>query len=129
MILIACVDNAFGMSFGGRRQSKDAALRERLLELAGGRLRMSPYSAKQFDAGIYSGEDYLSGAAQGDWVFVEDDAYLSFADRIEQIILFRWNRDYPANLWFKFPGQWTLARTEDFPGKSHETITQEVYQK
>lgn len=127
MILAVCVDNAFGMMFGKRRQSKDAALREHLLALSGGRLRMSAYSAKQFEQAVYSEPDYLSGAQDGDWCFVENGDYEAYTDRIEQIVLFRWNRDYPADLHFHFPGQWQLISREDFPGKSHETITMEVY--
>lgn len=129
MILALCVDNAMGLMFARRRQSKDAALRERLLSLSGGKLRMSPYSARQFDAGVYAGADYLSGAKAGEWCFVENGDYEAYADRIERIVLFRWNREYPADLHFRFPGKWTLVSAEDFPGTSHEKITQEVYQK
>lgn len=128
MILAVCVDNAFGMAFAGRRQSKDAALRAQLLALSGGSLRMSPYSAKQFAEDVYAADDYLSGAEAGQWVFLEKGDYLQYADRIEQIVLFRWNRDYPADQHFKFPGQWHLVSTVDFPGTSHEKITQEVYE-
>ncbi len=129
MILALCADNAFGMSFGGRRQSKDSVIRARLLECSGGRLRMSDYSARQFSEPVSSGEDYLSGAVSGDWCFVENGDYVPYADRIEQIVLFRWNRDYPADLYFQFPGPWRLQSTEDFPGSSHDTITMEVYCK
>ncbi len=129
MILAVCVDNAFGMGFAGRRQSKDAALRQRLLALSGGKLRMSAYSAKQFEGDVYSGPDYLSGAQIGDWCFVENGDYLNLTELPERIVLFRWNRDYPADLYFKFPGQWRLVSSEDFPGTSHEKITQEVYEQ
>lgn len=129
MIIALCVDNAFGMAFHKRRQSKDAALRGRLMVLSGGKLRMSSYSAKQFEEAVYSAEDYLSAAQAGDWCFVENGDYEAFADRIEQIVLFQWNRDYPADLHFRFPGKWQLVSTEDFPGTSHEKITQEVYRK
>lgn len=128
MILAVCADNAFGMSFSGRRQSKDAALRQRLLALSGGKLRMSAYSAKQFDCPVYSGSDYLTGAQPGDWCFAENDDYLNLTEAPERIVVFRWNRDYPADLYFKFPGQWRLVSAEDFPGRSHDTITQEVYE-
>ena len=37
MIVIACVDDRMGMLFNRRRQSQDAALRQRLLERAAGR--------------------------------------------------------------------------------------------
>ena len=129
MILALCVDNRMGLMFQNRRLSKDAVLRERLLDLSGGHLRMSPYSAKQFDCDVYAGDDYLSGSAQGEWCFVENDDYAAHADEIEKIVLFRWNRDYPADLYFAFPGEWNLVSGEEFPGRSHDMITMEVYEK
>lgn len=131
MILAACVDTRLGLQFNRRRQSKDAALRQRLLEMAGGKLRVSPATAKQFESmdGIYVGEDYLSTAGDGDWCFCENAEYLDFPEKIEKIILFQWNREYPADVHFAFPGQWRLESTEDFPGTSHEKITIEVYVK
>ena len=129
MILAVCADDRLGISFGGRRQSKDSALRRRLLELSGGNLRMSDYSARQFAEPVYSGADYLSGAKTGDWCFVENGDYEVFSEAIEQIVLFRWNRHYPSDLQFRFPGKWALVRSEEFPGSSHEKITLEVYEK
>lgn len=129
MIVALCVDNRMGLMFNRRRLSKDALLREKLLTISEGELRMSPYSAKQFEEEVYAGEDYLSGAAQNQWCFVENDDYAAFSDRIEKIVLFQWNRDYPADLFFAFPGEWRLTCSEDFPGKSHEVITMEVYEK
>ncbi len=129
MILAAIVDNRMGLSWMGKRLSKDAAFRRRLLELSGGNLRMSPYSAKQFAESVYAGTDYLSGARPGEWCFAENGDYLAWAQEMEKVYLFRWNRDYPADVFFTFPGEWHLARTEDFPGTSHETITMEVYER
>lgn len=129
MILAVCVDNRMGISFMGKRLSKDRFLREKLLTLSGGNLRMSAYSGKQFGLGVQAGADYLSGAVEGDWVFAENTEYLEYADQIEQIVLFKWNRDYPADVYFSFPGDWELVSAEDFPGNSHETITMEVYRK
>lgn len=129
MILAACVDDRMGLQFGGRRQSKDAALRQKITDLSGGNLRMSHYSGRQFQSGGYTGDDYLSAAKPGDWCFAEDTAYLEYAGSIEKIVLFKWNREYPADLYFEFPGEWRLSSTEDFPGTSHEKITMEVYEK
>ena len=129
MILAVCADNRLGMSFGGRRQSKDAEVRCKLWELSGRKLRMSDYSARQFEESVYHGPDYLSGAKNGDWCFVENPDYVDFADSIEQIVLVRWNRHYPADVQFRFPGKWALTGYEDFPGSSHEKITMEVYEK
>ena len=129
MILAVCVDERMGLCLRGRRLSKDAALREKLWELSGGRLRMSEYSARQFDGAVRGSADYLSGAKDGDWCFAERDEYEAYADSIERIVLFRWNRHYPSDTIFRFPGKWALISREDFPGTSHETITMEVYER
>ena len=90
---------------------------------------MSAYSAKQFDDPVYAGTDYLSGAGVDDWCFVENGDYQEHADNIHRIILFRWNRAYPADLFFSFPGDWRKVSEEDFPGNSHDQITMEVYER
>ena len=127
MNLALCADDRMGLRINGRRQSKDRLLRERLMAMSAGRLRMSSYSARQFEYPVYAGEDYLSGAKDGDWCFCEDQEYLKYAQKIERLALFRWNRHYPADEYFQFPGKWVLVQTCDFPGSSHETITMEVY--
>lgn len=130
MIIAACVDEAMGLKFNGRRQSRDRIVMEELCSMAGGRLRVSPASEKLLgEASAYVGEDYLTGAKSGDWCFVEDTSYLDFESEIEQIVLFQWNRSYPADLYFKFPGEWKVAGCRDFAGSSHEKITVEVYKK
>ncbi len=131
MIIAACVDEAMGLRFNGRRQSRDRIMMEQLCAMAGNRLRMSFASAKllEQESSAYIGEDYLSGAGSGDWCFVEDTAYLTSKDEIEQIVLFQWNRSYPADEYFQFPGEWKLIQRRDFAGSSHENITIEVYQK
>ena len=129
MILAVCVEERMGLQFQGRRLSKDACVRRKLLELSGGRLRMSAYSAKQFDDPVYAGTDYLSGAGVDDWCFVENGDYQEHADNIHRIILFHWNRAYPADLFFSFPGDWRKVSEEDFPGNSHDQITMEVYER
>lgn len=131
MTLVACVDDNFGLQFNHRRQSQDRILREKLLCMVETQLYMTPYSGKMFgqQKKIVVSEDYLSIAGADSWVFTEDDAYLAYADRIDRIILFRWNRVYPKDMCFTFPGEWQLALQQDFPGSSHEKITMEMYQR
>ena len=48
--------------------------------------------------------------------------------QIEELILFRWNRVYPADLHCTLDlSVWKLTETEEFAGNSHEKITQERY--
>ena len=130
MIIAACVYEAMGLRFNNRRQSKDRIQMEELFKMSAGTLRLGEHSAKLLPAGgAYVGADYLSGAGTGDWCFCEDNEYLEYADSIEEIVLFQWNRSYPADLWFQFPGEWKMAESRDFAGSSHEKITVEVYRK
>ena len=135
MILIACVDDNGGLAFNHRRQSTDCIVRERILELTkDGKLWMNHYSFKQFeeyDAGqINASEEFLNEATTGDYCFVEDVRVGDYAQWVERIILFRWNRSYPYDLEFDINLQksiWSLETKEEFSGNSHEKITMEVY--
>ena len=104
MIIIQCVDNRNGTFFNRRRQSQDRLLRSRILsELHGRRLWMNAYSLRQFqkelplEVRLSVDEDFLAKAGNGEVCFVEGLPLLPWLDRIEQVILYRWNRDYPAD--------------------------------
>lgn len=133
MIVIACVDDRMGMLFNRRRQSQDAALRQRLLERAAGRpVWMSEYSARQFADcpadKIRVSDRCADRAGTGELWFVEDGRELIGARGAEELVLYRWNRCYPGDVTFPWPlTGWTLTETADFPGTSHEKITEEVY--
>ena len=133
MKIIVCVDDKGGIMFNHRRQSQDRVLREEILKMTAGKpLWMSSYSAKMFEScrGVSVAEDYLSRAAKGDFCFIEDTASIAgHADAIEEIILFKWNRVYPADVYFTFPDnyEYKMVESRDFAGFSHEKITQEVY--
>ena len=128
--LVVCVDDRMGMQFNGRRQSQDRLLRRRLLDLVPTRLVMSVRSGAMFSGedDVIAREDYLSFAEADDWIFAEDLDYLSRREEFDRLILFRWNRAYPSDVKFVFPGEWKLTHREDFPGSSHKNITMEVYQ-
>ncbi len=135
MILIVAVDEDKGMMFNRRRQSKDRALRERILSLAkGGKLWMNAYTRRQFpedaQGEILVDEEFLEKAGPGDYCFLENIPAAPYEDRIEKIILFWWNRKYPSDTWFDIDlegGGWKLSETREFSGSSHEKITEEVY--
>ena len=132
MILLAAIEERGGMLFAKRRVSQDKALRERMLHLAGEKpLRMHPFSAGQFRENadrILSSEDFLEKAGEGDFCFLENCSAAVFTDKIEKLILYRWNRRYPADFFFDLPfTQWKLTETAEFSGNSHEKITEEVY--
>ena len=62
--------------------------------------------------------------------FVENQDITPYLPKIDTLVLFQWNRDYPADFFFTVDlSQWNLISTEDFEGTSHEKITMEVYKK
>ncbi len=134
MILIAAVDENNGMMFNHRRQSQDRILRERILALSGqSRLWMNHYSAKQFEvrSNLIVDEDFLEKAAPGEYCFVENIPAAPYENKMEQIILFQWNRRYPADFYFDLDpagNGWKLTSVEEFSGSSHEKITMEVFE-
>ena len=135
MIIMTVVDDHGGISFHNRRQSQDRVLRQRMMEIAGDSgIYMSPYPAKLFSEYanvIHEDEDFLEKAGMGAYCFVEDRAIAPVQEKIEKIILFRWNRAYPADMYFDITlsDGWHVTETHEFAGSSHEKITEEVYEK
>lgn len=136
MILIVCLDNNNGMMFNNRRQSQDRILRNNIIEMTSGkRLWMNHYSMKQFEneyEQINVDDSFMLEATEGDYCFLEDNDASEYEKWIEQIVVYRWNRDYPLDLEFAIPlksGKWRLESSADFVGSSHDKITKEVYVK
>lgn len=133
MNIIVCLDDKNGMMFHKRRQSADRELRKHLLQFVKeGMLWMSPYSASQFSElpdFVRVDESFFSYAAEEDYCFVESGDWTAFAESIKTIVVYRWNRTYPADLWFPQSEliRRTIVSSMDFSGYSHERITQEVY--
>lgn len=134
MTAVVCVENRGGMLFYGRRVSRDRVLIDNLLELAGDApVRLAPFSAGLFTKArervLISG-DFLDAAGEGEVCFVEDAALGPYMDKVERLVIYRWNRDYPSDMSFDVqPEEYglRLADSRDFAGSSHENITREVY--
>ena len=135
MTVIVCVDDKMGVLFNCRRQSKDSILRERILELSKNTsLWMSPYSQKQFEgdnnSNICIADNFLIAADNDSFCFSEGTALSPCIEKIDRIILYKWNRVYPSDETFDVDlSEWSLVSTFDFQGSSHEKITEEVYVK
>lgn len=134
MILVVCIEERRGMLFHGRRLSKDRVVRQDLLRQAEHtQLWMNAYTAKQFD-GIENSkirvfEDCLQEAGTGEYCFVENQEIDSVLPKAEGMILYHWNRRYPADRYLPvLPDTWKLISQEEFGGHSHEKITKEIYQ-
>lgn len=136
MKLIVCLDDNNAMAFNHRRQSKDSVLRDRMIDLVGqNTLRMNEYSEKQFTTKpnkSYVNDDYLVSAGEKDYCFAETDDLTPYVNKASEVVIFRWNRRYPADLYFPMDvlsDGFQRKSVSEFAGNSHEIITQEVYSR
>lgn len=135
MILAMCADKKNGMAFHQRRQSLDRAVRADLLTMAAGSpIWMTPYSARQFtepEAVLRLSETPLSQAEPGVLCFAEFPPLAPALERIECLVIYRWDRIYPADqrLDLDLERDFRLVSVQDFSGHAHKTITKEVYQR
>ena len=135
MVLIMVTDCKGGVLFNGRRQSRDVLLRQRIMEITKGqRLLVTPYSASQFStedqALLQVCSSPLDYASKEDFCFLEQvpDANYNFSN-VRNIVLFRWDREYPADCFFQVPkSNWVLRQSREFSGFSHKRIIEEVFE-
>lgn len=129
MTLYICLDDRNGLKFNKRRQSRDAAVLEDIRSQIAGNLLIDPFSEKLIrEAEI----PYVLPTENADDYFAEDVPSEELLNQTERIVIYRWNRHYPADV------RWnpdlsalgfSLRETTEFPGTSHEKITREVYEK
>lgn len=137
MKIIVCVDDNNGMMFNKRRQSRDSVLIQDIVgSLNSGNLLIDPYSEKLFSNSdvdtFFISEEFLSEAESDDYCFVENHSLAEHAPRIDELIIYRWNRNYPADTYLDIDPAalgMKLVSTTEFVGSSHDKITKELYSK
>ena len=134
MKIIICLDDDNGMMFNIRRQSRDEKVVKDIIEMTEGHsLWMNDYSAKIFADHINKlniSPSFLDNAEDSDFCFVENDDVKKHLASIDELIIYKWNRRYPADKVFDinlYENGFELHQTEEFGGKSHEKITKEIY--
>ena len=128
MTVYVCLDDRDGMLFNNRRQSRDRAVLEDIRSSVPEVLTIDPFSEKLVrEAGIpytLAPEEIPEDAH----FFLEARPAAGLIPRAESLVIYRWNRHYPADVRFDADlSPFTRISTLDFPGSSHETITKEVY--
>lgn len=132
MTVFVCLDGADGMLFHRRRQSRDAAvIRDICASVSSGRLLIAPYSEVLFasaDCNLTACDDPLATARPEDSCFLESPPAADW-DKVTTLVVYRWNRAYPADVFFgpDYRTELRLTQTVDFPGTSHDKIMKEVY--
>ena len=132
MIIAVCVDDKMGMLFNNRRQSRDKCVTDDLMTIAE-TVHINGFSEELFEDykdRIEVSEDFLENAESEDVCFVENIDLEPYADKIDKVILYLWNRQYPSSLKFKVDlSEYEFVEETEFQGNSHEKITREVYVK
>lgn len=135
MNVIVCIDDSFGMLFNNRRQSRDSVLINRVIEMCDkSRLWIGEFSRplfSTFDCRIMIINDsFLDEAKSGDYCFVENMHLAPYINKIEKLIVFKWNRNYPSDFSLDIDlSNWSLLSSDNFKGSSHKEITMEVYRR
>lgn len=133
MILIVCVDEKNGMTFNNRRQSKDRILTAHILEQTKNKqLWITNFSQDIFNVSdannLIIDDQFIEKIGKDDYCFVENIDVNTIIDKVDKIILYNWNRRYPADKYFDINlDDWVVDSEEEFSGSSHEKITEKIY--
>lgn len=134
MIVAVCIDDMGGMLFNNRRVSRDEAVLRDLAETAGNRaICINEFSLqlfKQANVKYSASEGFLETAGTDDICFAENVDLSHYIHKADKLIIYCWNRRYPSD--FKFDANlslFSLAKSYDLVGKSHERITVNVYER
>lgn len=128
MKLIICCDKNCGISFAGRRQSSDSAVRKKIYEIIGDqKLYLNSYSAGRFESTeqLFISESFISDMKNGDFCFAENT--VPDLTLFDEIYVFNWNRDYPADRYLAIKPPFKKIKSTSFVGNSHKKITLSVY--
>ena len=133
MKLIVCVDEAMGMMFNNRRQSRDGVLIEHILDLVDDKkIWITAFSESlfKFKTEYILFEEKPIDVGDEDFCFVENIAPSGLEESVDEIILYNWNRSYPSDMKFDIClDNWILVSEVEIKGSSHEKITERIYKK
>ena len=136
MTVIVCISDGGGMLFNNRRQSKDSLLIENVSLLVGdGTLYVSSFSERLFENSSLCtivASDPLKTADREDFVFVENLLLLEYKEKIDRLVIYKWNRLYPFDFRLDINPQkegMKLCDVLEFEGSSHKKITREIWER
>lgn len=118
--VIFCLDKRDGLSFCGRRLSRDAKIFEDI--------------QKDFGAVALSNDisfDFLPEAKESTAVFCEVEIPRGYLEGCNKVIIYRFDRTYPfdVSLAKGFYDNFRLCEKTEFAGNSHDKIFKEIWEK
>ena len=128
MTIYVCLDDRGGMLFNKRRQSRDAKVLEDIRQSVPDVLTIDPFSEKlirEAEIPYVLAPEQMPEDAH---FFAEARDLSELLPRVSTLVIYRWNRHYPADVRFEADlSGFHLERKDEFSGKSHDIITKEVY--
>lgn len=135
MKLFVCIDNQNGMSFNGRHQSRDRVVIEQILDIIRDHTLCVAESSLHLFKGLSANIRVIIApeeVLEDEYLFVESACTVPDPEHVEQMYVFRWNRDYPSDVKFPvklFESKFTSLERTEFEGYSHAVIVLEVYSR
>lgn len=140
MVVYIAIDKDNGLLFNNRRQSQDRIMCENMLKNCGtSNLWIAPFSQSLFESqggplpsNLIVDEDFLDKAGENDHCFVENISLSDYIDKIDTLVIYKWNRKYPADFYFDWSilgDKFKKFSLNDFKGFSHENIKREVWKR
>lgn len=129
MILVICVDKNNGIMFNNRRQSRDKELIKRIMSM-NKRVWINSFSKELFEgySNVCVDDNFKDKVGSEDICFVENVSLSEFVNEADKIILYNWNREYPADTHLDISlSDWQLTCESEFVGNSHDKITEQIY--
>ena len=133
MKIIVCLEDNKGMMFNKRRLSRDRILIEDLgRDFKDQTIWMNGYSYKLFEPSEWDNikvdEAFLQNADRDAVCFVENQKLIDHKEKIDELIIYWWNRRYPADSYFDLDlNEFEKVKETEFEGSSHEKITKQIY--
>ena len=146
MRVITCVDKRNGIFFNKRRQRRDRKVIEEMYDhLSNAPIYSTEYSEILFqdvpdchvivaaegnntDRLLTNGDNVILPDDKDLTFFVEGAILLPFEEHINELVLYRWDKVYPADQYLDiFLPAWNKIASRKFIGHSHDLITEEIY--
>ena len=148
MTIIACVDLRMGLSFNGKRQTRDKLVVKHILNNCDPKLGLTvtPRSGRYIMDSMKSLDEELTiplhivpeltpENTQLSDVFIETgtpDSISELLDMADHVILYVWNTTYLYTEHFtdiQNQSVWTLTHAELMEGSSHDEVTIQLYER
>ena len=132
MTLIVCIDLKGGILFNSRRQTLDYELIN-IIGKSFKNIYITPFSEKYFtNVKCTVSDTPFLDAGDDSTIFLESGLPSDFPNKIDKIILYRWNCVYPADTYLNFsPSEqgFKLCGKVTFSTEVHKEIVKEIYSK